>query len=101
MSNWKKWKKDPKWLPKWLKKSNLWDNIWHRYPCTVADYPGAGKISSEQVAEFTLKHMHWWDKLNPRMVAAWSIVSQDVLFGVIKPKKKYGDNWKYPFHDWE
>lgn len=34
MSNWKKWKKDPKWLPKWL-------------------------------------------------------------------KKKYGDNWKYPFHDWE
>ena len=57
------------------------------------DYPGKGIITDKQVAEFTKKHMTVFSWLfRPKKVAQCSLISQNILMGVIEePKEK----WKF------
>lgn len=87
-------------ITKWFKTTHLYDCIWHRYPGTWYDYPDVGKVTTEDIYRFTIKHLHWWDRFDKRMISEWTTTSQDILFGAIKPKDKTG-KWKYPYYDWE
>lgn len=59
-----------------------------------ADYPGVGKVYDAELGEFAFKHMHWYDRLNPRMVGSAIMFCQGIRFGLVEePKDK---NWKFP-----
>lgn len=59
-----------------------------------ADYPGVGRVTDKEVADFTIKHMSLFDRLfRPRKVAMAALCSQDILFRVLdEPGAK---RWKY------
>lgn len=67
-----------------------------RYGDGSVNYPGIGVITDADVYKFTMKHLHWWDKLNPKMVGFWSLTSQYILMRIWTVKKEKGDDWYYP-----
>lgn len=72
-------------------KSDVWgsrysDESW-------SDYPGVGKVTDKDVADFALKHLKFWDRFDPKKVAQAGLWSQLYLFKVVEEPDK--ENWKY------
>lgn len=59
-----------------------------------AVYPGVGKVTDKEIAEFTLKHMTLFDKLfHPKKVAIAAQISQNLLFRVYEMPK--AEKWTF------
>lgn len=58
------------------------------------DYPGVGKITDSDVADYVIEHTTLFDRIfRPRKVIYATILSEQLLMGVFeKPKKEV---WKF------
>lgn len=68
--------------------------VW-KHDC-YCDYPGIGKVYDADVGRYAFKHLRLRDRFDPEKIGNAVLVSQTIMFGVIKedelPKKK---NWKF------
>ena len=61
-----------------------------KYSEAYSEYPGVGKITDKQIAEFVRQHTHWWDRLDYHKVSDASQMAFLMLAGVVEtPKEKW------------
>ena len=70
-----------------------------RYFGGYAIYEGR-HIRDKDAALYAIKHLHWWDRLDPRKVGEATLVSWHILAGVFEPdgftkQDPSKDDWKF------
>lgn len=73
-------------------KSDVWGNNRYSEEGYII-YPGVGKITDNDISDFTLKHLKFFDRFDAKKVAQAGVWSELFLEKCVEEPDK--ENWKY------